>query len=373
MTVVRGFFMASRTGFRDAGFFLVGLALLGAALVPGRALGQERGLQPLLDKMERLQRDVRALSRQVYSGAPRAMDRAGSKAAPGASKGINRAYLVRVEERLSLLETELRVATGNVEKTNHLLRQISTRLDKLVGDVDFRLTKLEGAARPTPGGPAAGGRTGPGRAAAPRLLAVPKAPSVSEVGGSGGGPIFAKKGGTLGTITQQELDAVRQGQAPERTKGAPGAATPRVATLAPPMPAKPPPVLPKGSPKERYDFARSLLFKGDFEKAARGFEEFMAAHPKQPLTANARYWLGETYYVRGDYRRAADIFLTGFQKSPKGNKASGTLLKLGMSLIGLDKKKEACASFDKLAKDFPDANASIKKRLVKERRRAACR
>jgi TolA-binding protein len=82
--------------------------------------------------------------------------------------------------------------------------------------------------------------------------------------------------------------------------------------------------------------------------------------------------MGETYYVRKDYSSAARVFLEAYQKDQKGTKAPDTLLKLGMSLTNLDKKKEACATFDKLGKDFPDASANIKRTLPRERTRAGC-
>ena len=59
-----------------------------------------------------------------------------------------------------------------------------------------------------------------------------------------------------------------------------------------------------------------------------------------------------TYYVRAAYVQAAEVFLEGYRSDPKGTKAPDSLLKLGMSLSGLDKKREACAAFNKLIKDY---------------------
>ena len=131
-------------------------------------------------------------------------------------------------------------------------------------------------------------------------------------------------------------------------------------------------ILPPGTPRARYRFAFSLLRQADYNKAATAFEEFLGAHPNDNLAANARYWLGETHYVRGDYRTAAKEFLTGFQKNPKGSKAPDSLLKLGMSLIGLNQNKDACATFDKLSADFPELPGNIQKVLTRERARAEC-
>ena len=44
-----------------------------------------------------------------------------------------------------------------------------------------------------------------------------------------------------------------------------------------------------------------------------------------------------------------------------------------MSLSSLDKKREACAAFEKLKADFPDASATILKTMAREWQRGACK
>jgi TolA-binding protein len=76
--------------------------------------------------------------------------------------------------------------------------------------------------------------------------------------------------------------------------------------------------------------------------------------------------------VRAAYVQAAEVFLEGYQADPKGSKAPDSLLKLGMSLSGLDKKREACAAFDKVAKDFPGASAGIRNTIAREKQKNSC-
>ena len=59
----------------------------------------------------------------------------------------------------------------------------------------------------------------------------------------------------------------------------------------------------------------------DYAKAEGAFREFIKRNPKDPLAANAQYWLGESFYVRGDYQQAAVEFMEGYKNysnSPKG-------------------------------------------------------
>ena len=124
--------------------------------------------------------------------------------------------------------------------------------------------------------------------------------------------------------------------------------------------------------KEQYAYAFGLLRQANYDRAELALQEFVRLHPKESLASNARYWLGETYYVRAAYVQAAEIFLEGYQADPKGPKAPDSLLKPGMSLAGLDKKREACAAFEKLTKDFPDAAAGVKNTVNREKQKNGC-
>ncbi len=124
--------------------------------------------------------------------------------------------------------------------------------------------------------------------------------------------------------------------------------------------------------KDAYDSAFSLLRQSRYEEATEAFKGLIDEHPNHPLTSNAYYWLGETYYVRKNFREASVYFAKGYQAFPKGNKAPDTLLKLAMTLGQLGKEKEACTTFDKLFNEFPTLPAAIRGRATKERKRTGC-
>jgi tol-pal system protein YbgF len=131
--------------------------------------------------------------------------------------------------------------------------------------------------------------------------------------------------------------------------------------------------VPGGTPREQYAQAFDLLQKGRHDEAVTGFQDFIQKHPQDSLTPNARYWLGEAYYAKADYAQAATTFLDGYEKNKTGQKAPDTLLKLGMALGQLDKKREACATFQELERAFPQAPAAVKSKAAEEKKRLACR
>ena len=69
---------------------------------------------------------------------------------------------------------------------------------------------------------------------------------------------------------------------------------------------------PQKTPKEQYDDAYKLLREGNHIAAEKAFLKFIENNPKHDLAGNANYWLGETYYARGQYEQAAPIFAEGF-------------------------------------------------------------
>ena len=127
-----------------------------------------------------------------------------------------------------------------------------------------------------------------------------------------------------------------------------------------------------GSDKEAYESAYTLLKKGDYDKAEQAFLKFMTDYPTSTYLGNANYWLGESYYARGQYAEAAGLFADGFTKYKDNSKAPDNMLKLGLTMKSLGKKSEACTAFKGLADEFPKANEALKKRAQDEAKALKC-
>jgi tol-pal system protein YbgF len=125
------------------------------------------------------------------------------------------------------------------------------------------------------------------------------------------------------------------------------------------------------SPDMLYERSYESLLRRQFADAETGFRTFLQKYGDNSLAGNAQYWLGETYYVQGDYRQAAQSFLKGYREFPKSRKAADSLLKLGLSLNRLGQKEQACAAFSQLGGQFPKA-AEARKRAQSEAKRAGC-
>ncbi|MBM3489789.1 MAG: tol-pal system protein YbgF [Alphaproteobacteria bacterium] len=286
------------------------LSILCCALWPSPPAGaQSAGDAVLVDRLDRLERDMRDVQRFVYrGGAPPAQ--AGQGAAPPGDQ-VLAARLAQAEDRVRQLEEALRGLTGQLERQVYTNNQLSQRVEKLVGDVDFRLKDVEreigilrqGAAVAAPGA----------QAAAPAPAPRPAAPPADEGG------------------------------------------------------------LPAGNAMQRYDHAFALVRKQDFPAAERAFREFLARHPNDKLAGNAQFWLGQTHFVRKQFEPAAKAFLEGYTKHPESSKAPESLLRLGLSLHAMGQNKEACAAWAEVGRKFANAEPRIKDEAVRELKENNCR
>lgn len=304
--------------------FLVLMVVCVIGIMPAKAQAPVQGegggtvvidkfvLDQLYSRIERLERDMRGL---VRTGA----------VPPGGGNypdhGRN-AAVAELNIKISQLENELASVTGELEEARHKIDRLSSRLERSQKDTEYRLTELEKGRR---GAPSSGAQLD----------------AEFTAGTGGGGPV--------------EADGAATGEA-EATASTNGSGF----------------ELPDGAPAEQYNYAIGLLRQGAYQDAEQAFRAFLDKHPEDELASNASYWLGETYYVRNQHKEAASAFLSGLKAYPKGNKASQSMLKLGITLVQLGHMEQACATLNEINVRFPDAPTKVKDRANTEREKAGC-
>jgi tol-pal system protein YbgF len=303
------------------------------------------------ERLDRVERDLNMLQRQVYGGAP-------PPPVGGAAAGTGGA--VDVEVRMERIEQQMRDLTGRVEEVGNRVEQLRQRIEQIDSDVAMRLG----------GAPAA---PNPDSAVAPPPGAPPGPPALP----SGRPDLAGLPPGPPPPGAPRDSEAPTAPVAPPAPSDGP---TPIFGTLQPPVLAGIPPAKPEGggappagsSPDTEYDYAFGLVKKADYPAAETALKAFVQHHPTDRLAGSAQYWLGETYYQRGRYLEAASAFAEGYKRYPKGPKAPDDLLKLGMSLARADQTQNACLAFGQLQQEFPRPGAAVKERVVAERRRLHC-
>lgn len=302
----------------------VALAAIGCAsllLTSTPAHAQSYDNAALMEKMQKMERDMQLMQRQLYRG--------GTGGTPAAGGGeLTGATGARLEARLAQMEETLRRINGRIEEQEFARQRMTEQLNRMTADLDnLTIQVKQGAAAAGAGTPAGD---------------VP--PPMSETGV----PVGV------------------------------GSSLPENAT--PPMPSTPPDqqvmrIPTEGSPatpREAYNEAFKLLNQTRYEEAGNAFQQFTVNYPKDPLVGNAYYWLGETYYVRRDYVAAADNFRQGFEALPEGPKAADNLLKLSMSLSALQKNKEACVVLKQVVAKYGKTQINVSQKAQDEMARIGC-
>ncbi len=140
---------------------------------------------------------------------------------------------------------------------------------------------------------------------------------------------------------------------------APPSATPG-AVAAPPTSGAATPVVAAVGADERasYEAAFDVLKAGRYDESARLFQQFLQQHPDGAYAPNARYWLGESYYVTQNYELALEQFKVLYERYPTHDKAPGALLKVGLSLYGLKQMDAARETLTQVTQKYPGSDAA---------------
>jgi tol-pal system protein YbgF len=164
------------------------------------------------------------------------------------------------------------------------------------------------------------------------------------------------------------------GPKPGEDEGGPQSITPQGSATGSVTPDMPQSLVafPDSNAQALYEQGYGDFLQRDYPGAETAFGKLVKEYPDDPLAGSAIYWVGETYYVRGQYKKAADTFLSGHRKYSSGDKAPDTLLKLGMSLAALGQKDAACSTFSELEKKFPDAPDHLRQQAKGESGKAGC-
>lgn len=221
-----------------------------------------------------------------------------------------------VQVRLGQLEEQVRSLTGKVEELEYRIKTFDDKVALINKDIDVRFKMLEGKTVEGMGeinvAPSA-------KFNAPQAVDAPKSVTGDVV-----------KGDTLEPIGSKEV-------------------------------------------AEIYQTGLNALKANDFIISEQNFMKIVNQNPNDKLAGNAQYWLGEVYYAKKDYAKAAVAFAKGYKTYKDGAKGADSLFKLGMSMKSLKQNTDACAAFSSLKTEFPKASAELLKKADDEAKNLKCK
>lgn len=117
---------------------------------------------------------------------------------------------------------------------------------------------------------------------------------------------------------------------------------------------------PAGGASEQatYDAAMAALRGGSYDKAIASFREVVTNYPTGDLASNSQFWIGESYYTKGDLESAITAYRKVLADWPDSRKAPDAMVKLGFSLSDLKRTSEARNTLEDVVRKYPGTPAA---------------
>lgn len=298
------------------------------------SFAQQDKMNELLDKLEKIQKDIQTLEKAVYTK---------NTNLPSDNILLNEA-LTKQLSKISELEKQIQQMTQKYEENSYQLQQLTDKLNKVSNDNQLRLQQLEN------------NKFASDKVSSPKEVIEEKKISPPKIS-------------TQNVLNKKEVEETNADEDNSLKDKSVNTESLKLKEKPNKAQAK---ILPKASAAEQYKFAMNIMKSGDFEKAEIAFKEFVDAHAKHELAGSAQFWYGETFYIRQLYEDAAVAFLDGYQKYPNSPKAPENLLKLGVTLAELGETEQGCKMISNLKKAYPKIDASILQKSSYEKKRFNC-
>ena len=267
------------------------------ALLPSLALAEQRPVPTPEQRLDRLERQVQQMQRQVFpKGRP--ADTAGFADDPAATQSS----VLSLDQRLDALEKQMADLVRASEDSGNRLRSIESGMSQFKSDEDQRIAALEQ-------------KVAQAQAAPPATV-----PEVQP-------PVGPAQGRSRGAATKSSSKADLE---PPPTGGV-------VASL------------PASDPGEdAYTQGFHEWESGQYDQAVGTLKAFVAAYPRHRRVSYANNLIGRALLDKGDARSAATALLANYRTNPGGERAQDSLYYLGQALMKLGQPGQACKAYAEL-------------------------
>jgi tol-pal system protein YbgF len=304
----------------------------------------------------------------------------------GMAFGGTTAFAQANDQRVIQLQEQVRNLTGKLEEMNFQILQMQEQMRKIQEDNEFRFEELEKKKKADAGSDASINTAAADSAAVGSADETgDKEPRRAAAADAGNDNVVQDN-----TDLQPAQDATADNSADSVATGQQTQIT--VASQAPRAlgsirfdasgnviggslteePAQPVALPQTDNPNELYNAAYQYILAGDYRSAEAGFRAHIDRYPADPMTSDARYWLGEALYGQERYAESATVFIDMQRDYPDSKRGAENMLKLGMAMAKLNDREVACATFAKVGSRFPSAAPAILKRVDEERKLNHC-
>ncbi|MBX8801748.1 tol-pal system protein YbgF [Pseudochrobactrum asaccharolyticum] len=304
----------------------------------------------------------------------------------GMAFGGTTAFAQANDQRVIQLQEQVRNLTGKLEEMNFQILQMQEQMRKIQEDNEFRFEELEKKKKADAGSDASINTAAADSAAVGSADETgdkePRRTAAADAGNDNVAQDNTDLQPAQDATADNSADSVATGQQTQIT----------VASQAPRAlgsirfdasgnviggslteePAQPVALPQTDNPNELYNAAYQYILAGDYRSAEAGFRAHIDRYPADPMTSDARYWLGEALYGQERYAESATVFIDMQRDYPDSKRGAENMLKLGMAMAKLNDREVACATFAKVGSRFPSAAPAVLKRVDEERKLNHC-
>jgi len=276
------------------------------AFLPSAALAQRQAPPTPEQRIDRLEKQVQQMQRQVFpKGRP--ADTAGFSDDPAATQSS----VITLDQRLDALEKQMADLVRLSEENGNRLRTMEGGLSQLKADDDRRIAALE--------------------------------QKIAEAGAVQSPPVAVPEPAPSTPPSKSKPVTTKPSAKPAPTKTGAAAAAP--AEGGPAVAAKAPAV---DEGEDAYTQGFHLWEAGQYDQAIAQLKSFTSAYPKHRRVSYANNLIGRALLDKGDARSAANALLANYRTNPGGERAPDSLYYLGQALMKLGQPGQACKAYAEL-------------------------
>lgn len=158
--------------------------------------------------------------------------------------------------------------------------------------------------------------------------------------------------------------------------GAPAPQSP-AAPPAPSLPGRPaapdaPPAPVRRTPEIALQEGNAALARRDYPAAEAAAREVLSLGRTTPRVGDAHFLLAQALMGQRNFQGAAVAYDDAYNDGRTARRAPDALLGLANALTGLEQRPAACATLDKLGREFPSARGPVRDTSIALRRRNGC-
>jgi tol-pal system protein YbgF len=110
--------------------------------------------------------------------------------------------------------------------------------------------------------------------------------------------------------------------------------------------------------KRQYDEAFAFIRSGDFAGAVTAFNAFSRRYPASGYLDSVRFWLGNAYYGKREYKEAIAVFRAFITGAPEHSRVPEAMLAVANTQAEMKDSKGARATLAELLKKYPQSEAA---------------